>query len=123
MRIPISEPGCSPPSVNMKVNLGWRAPAGMSSACNRHLGNAQYDPEDYQYELELLRVTFSDAVGILAGALTHSPPSAGHPKQYLRAHFEHQDPSIWPTQQTPRAARLAEPPPPRRSAHADTADR
>lgn len=61
----------------------------MSSACNRYLENVQYGPEDYQYELELLRGTLSDAVGTLcetkgiqvrepgAGAL-ETPPVTGH---------------------------------------------
>jgi hypothetical protein len=62
----------------------------MSSACNYYLENVQYGPEDYQYELERLRVSFSEAVlnlgktkGVVvrepgAGALTPLPPSAGH---------------------------------------------
>ena len=62
---------------------------GMSSACNRYLENVQYEPEEYQYELELFRVTLSEAVGALgktkgvlfrepgAGALRHSPPATG----------------------------------------------
>ena len=61
----------------------------MSSACNRYLENVQYEPEDYQYELELLRSTLSDAVGTLgetkgiqvrepgAGAL-EAPPVTEH---------------------------------------------
>ena len=71
-------------------SIEFQVLVGMSSACNRYLENVQYDPEDYQYELELLRVRLSEAVGTLgktkgvlvrepgAGALTHSPPSAGH---------------------------------------------
>lgn len=63
---------------------------GMSSACNHYLENVQYGPEDYQYELERLRVSFSEAVRTLgktkgvvvrepgAGALTPLPPPTAH---------------------------------------------
>ena len=60
----------------------------MSSACNRYLENVQYNPEDYQFELEVLRGTFSDCILILgstkgvearepgAGALMSTPQRA-----------------------------------------------
>lgn len=62
----------------------------MSSACNHYLDNAQDGHEDYQYELERLRASFSGAVGSLGkteGVVVQEPgaectdalpPSAGH---------------------------------------------
>lgn len=61
---------------------------GMSSACNRYLENVQYEPEDYQYELERLRSTFSEAIhdlGKTKGVVIREPGAGAllQPTQHL----------------------------------------
>ena len=49
-------------SLRPRASTEFQVLVDMSSACNRYLENVQYNAEDYQFELELLRNTFSDCI-------------------------------------------------------------